>query len=110
MGVTDAVRRFYQRYRLLDQQRVLCLHLQNLNQSASATLGGLAQVVDHHQTELTLVDVFALVPFGLFHLLTLQVEDIILNLEGHTQILNHFAKDFLLGRRSSNERADELNG
>ena len=46
-------------------------------------MAALAEMMDHHESDLPLVDIFAIVPFCAFELLSLKVQQIVLNLKCH---------------------------
>lgn len=54
------------------------------------------EVVNHHNRYFSLMDIFSHIPFGALKLFSLQVEQIILNLEGYTKVLDKLAQEYPL--------------
>lgn len=53
-------------------------------------------MMNDHQCDFSLVDVLTIVALGLLELLSLKIQQIVLNLEGNSQILNKIDQSFSL--------------
>lgn len=74
-------------YRRLDLVLVRCLRLQYRQECLFVVESGVLQEVDDHQRNLPLVNVFPVISLGFFKLLSLQVQQVVLDLECHSHSL-----------------------
>lgn len=109
-GVVDALRLSQQSDRLANDCLILASHPEYAEQPRLRLLASVGEVVQDHESKLPLVDVLATVAFLALHLLALQIEDVVLDLEGHTEVLDEAAEHILLGTRGADVGADHPRG
>lgn len=74
--------------RLLDLLRSVRLLLEKGYQAILFFFRCVLQVMDDHQGYFALMDIFAVIPLRVFEFLPLQIQQIVLDLEGHAQVLH----------------------